>query len=501
MMVSCAKVTSLKEAYVDDRLGPDVRAAVEAHSASCELCSKRISLAYGVKTRLSGAMKLALEKTAPAHNDIMAMQARVEERLSAAPRGRQYQPVFSPAMLAIVLTATAIMALMWSSFMDPISKHDVIYVVPSTATPSVPVYVPEPERKSTSIARATSDTVPPRPNPKNIPANVTQTPIPLDIPEQVVLPQESRTPSLSVPIVDATRVPTKTQRSAATPGRAANTPVPGKVVQSPAPTRSANSPVPASTAPVAQTSLPTVASEGPPSNDASSKPEATRTIAPLPTRTPDYTHTPVTTYTRTRTPLPTQGSSETSTPLPTEAAAPKPTRKPTETSTPLPTEAAIASHTPQPTRTASRTSTPTSTPMNTQVSLATSTPQSTNTPQGYTPTPLPSSTSTPIPTQAPKETGTPLPTNTPNATNTPLPSWTPRPTNTPRPSWTPQPSWTPRPTNTPRPSGTPHPPPPTGTRTPHPPPPPFPSHPPEPQPTETCLPETPGPTATPTWMP
>jgi len=43
--MNCQRINELKEAYVDQLLAPEVRAAVEAHAAGCTECRARLAQA------------------------------------------------------------------------------------------------------------------------------------------------------------------------------------------------------------------------------------------------------------------------------------------------------------------------------------------------------------------------------------------------------------------------------------------------------------------------
>ena len=107
MKVSCLHIEKLKEAYVDNMLAPEVRSAVEAHIADCELCREQIALSYRVKGGMGRAVKFTLGNPEPSRAQVAAMQAQLERRISRSPNVRLGRSSFAVAVLTLLITATA----------------------------------------------------------------------------------------------------------------------------------------------------------------------------------------------------------------------------------------------------------------------------------------------------------------------------------------------------------------------------------------------------------
>src|SRR5438874_1245289 len=78
--MNCAQVNKLKEAYVDGRLGPDVRAAIDDHAEGCLTCRQRLRAAAQLHAGLGGALKAALEPIALPAERKAALLARLAPR-------------------------------------------------------------------------------------------------------------------------------------------------------------------------------------------------------------------------------------------------------------------------------------------------------------------------------------------------------------------------------------------------------------------------------------
>jgi hypothetical protein len=377
MAVVCARIDRMKEAYVDGLLGADARAEIDAHTATCAICSTRLRLARSVAAGMGRAVKASVAGAALSPQRASAMR----ERLTlAASRGsvrgvpnQRWVTVGAPLLALTFLIVLVIVAWQLRSFEERPA------VTPEPSIVSVPTQVPEATSQalvatSTPISTATA-TRPSRP-------------------EIVLPPVETRIVAL----------PTRSPQ----PARTVLSTLQPRLTQTPGPTRTRGATVATSTR-----------TRGPEATSTRARPTFTR--IPLPTRTPLPTWTPRTIPTRTlwptRTPSPTQ-QRLTPTPFPTWTPVSTPTQELTATpimptETPVPTQ--VPPSTPEPTEETAPTREPVRTPTS----------------------PPPTATETPIrdhePTP-PRPTRTRPPTWTPHVTRTPFPTRT-RPPDQPTPTW------------------------------------------------------------------
>ena len=109
MRLDCARVNELKEAYVDGRTDPQVRAAIEAHAFQCTTCRQRLALARQVKAMMGGAVKSAVGRPYISQAQVERTQERIARRIALGPfivlRRRM---VAMPALMLLLLLTVAL---------------------------------------------------------------------------------------------------------------------------------------------------------------------------------------------------------------------------------------------------------------------------------------------------------------------------------------------------------------------------------------------------------
>src|SRR4051812_37229830 len=116
MTVSCSQVNALRQAYIDNRLSPEMQAAIKRHALTCDLCRGRLALSYRVKQEMGGAVKSALGEPVPSREQVLAIKGRLEQTIGRSPGVRWGRSSFAMAMFTLLLTATAVVGAVGAGF-------------------------------------------------------------------------------------------------------------------------------------------------------------------------------------------------------------------------------------------------------------------------------------------------------------------------------------------------------------------------------------------------
>src|SRR5438477_10508075 len=124
MRVSCAQINELKEAYVDNLLKPQLRLAIEAHIADCDQCRARIALCSRIKVGMGKAVRATLGNPMPSRQQVAAMQAQLEQRISRPSSMRLGRSSVAVAMITLLLTATAVVGALQTGLVQHLFSPD-----------------------------------------------------------------------------------------------------------------------------------------------------------------------------------------------------------------------------------------------------------------------------------------------------------------------------------------------------------------------------------------